>query len=321
MTTPLDIVTRALKSINALEGGETPEPEVANDAFDQLNDMLAQWSNERMMIHYVSDVIFPLVANTKDYTIGPGGTINAVFTGSITGFMLTVTTMTSGAIAIGQTLTGAGITAGTKITAFSTGAGGVAKAPGTYTIYPAPAAPVGPIAITAYYERPLRINMGGYTRLTTSVGGNLDYPIVKILNYAEYGRIGLKSLTGPWPTHLYYQPSEVLGNIAVWPNPSQAGELHLPVDTILGSFSTLSDTIKLPQGYMQALRYGLAELLMPEIGRSDATMIAMISRQAAIGKANVKRSNMRPQEESTLDGRIATGRQNDAGWILSGGYY
>ncbi|WP_027815223.1 DUF3383 domain-containing protein [Paraburkholderia bannensis] len=54
----------------------------------------------------------------------------AVVTGSIAGTTLTVSAVTSGALAIGQVLTGSGITAGTKITGFLTGSGGV----GTYTI-------------------------------------------------------------------------------------------------------------------------------------------------------------------------------------------
>lgn len=54
----------------------------------------------------------------------------AVFTGSIAGTTLTVTAASSGQIAEGMTLTGSGVTAGTKITLLGTGQGGV----GTYTV-------------------------------------------------------------------------------------------------------------------------------------------------------------------------------------------
>jgi len=61
------------------------------------------------------------------------GTINgAVFTGSITGSTLTVSAVTSGTIAIGQTITGTGVSANTTITALGTGTGGT----GTYTVTP-----------------------------------------------------------------------------------------------------------------------------------------------------------------------------------------
>ena len=52
MTMPIDIISRALKDIGALEAGETPTPEAATDAYDMLQDMLDQWSNEDMMVFY-----------------------------------------------------------------------------------------------------------------------------------------------------------------------------------------------------------------------------------------------------------------------------
>lgn len=57
-------------------------------------------------------------------------TSGAVFTASIGTTTLTVTAMTSGTIAVGQIVTGAGIAQGTYITALGTGTGGT----GTYTI-------------------------------------------------------------------------------------------------------------------------------------------------------------------------------------------
>ena len=60
MTQPIDIISRALKDIGALEAGETPTPEAAQDAFDMLQDMLDQWSNESMMVFYKTEIIFPI---------------------------------------------------------------------------------------------------------------------------------------------------------------------------------------------------------------------------------------------------------------------
>jgi hypothetical protein len=54
----------------------------------------------------------------------------AVVTGSIAAAVLTVTAVTSGILSVGQTISGSGVTAGTKITALGTGKGGV----GTYTV-------------------------------------------------------------------------------------------------------------------------------------------------------------------------------------------
>lgn len=55
---------------------------------------------------------------------------DAVVTGSITATTLTVTAVTGGALAVGQVISGTGVTAGTTITALGTGTGGI----GTYTV-------------------------------------------------------------------------------------------------------------------------------------------------------------------------------------------
>ena len=96
MTQPIDIISRALKDIGALEAGETPTPEAAQDAFDMLNDLVDQWSNEEMMVFYKNEIVFPIVPGQTQYTIGPGGQIGAIVTGSISGNILTITGITSG---------------------------------------------------------------------------------------------------------------------------------------------------------------------------------------------------------------------------------
>ena len=295
MSQPIDIISRALKDIGALEAGETPTPEAAQDAFDMLNDLIDQWSNEQMMVFYKTEIIFPITSGQTQYTIGPGGQIGAIFTGSITGTTLTVTSIQSGSIALGQTLSGTGITSGTTIVAFGSGSGGNINEAGTYTLNISQT--VSSTTINSYYQRPLSIN-SAFVRINTNsngmpiLNGGLDYPVA-ILNVEDYEMIGLKTLSGPWPKALYYQPSEVLGNIFVWPNPSQ-GEMHLFADTIFSSYTTINDTISLPQGYTMALRWCLAERLMPMYGKASQTQIAMINAYAAQAKATVKRTNMKP---------------------------
>ena len=53
-----------------------------------------------------------------------------VFTGSISGTTLTVSAVTNGVLTVGSAISGTGITAGTKITAYGSGTGGA----GTYTV-------------------------------------------------------------------------------------------------------------------------------------------------------------------------------------------
>lgn len=59
-----------------------------------------------------------------------GSIASNVVTGAIAGTTLTVSAVTSGTLAVGQTISGTGVTAGTTITALGTGTGGT----GTYTV-------------------------------------------------------------------------------------------------------------------------------------------------------------------------------------------
>jgi hypothetical protein len=325
MTTALDIVSRALKDIGALEAGETPASDSAQDALDMLNDMLDQWSNEDMIVFNFTEIIFPVIAGQTQYTIGPNPStanfIGASFVGSIAGNVLTVTGINSGAVAQGQTLSGTGITAGTKITQFLTGAGGNVNEVGTYQLNNYQK--VASTTITAYYQKPLSIN-SAFVRINTSsngqpiLNGGLDYP-VSVLSLQEYELIGLKTLNGPWPKALYFNPGEDSGNLFVWPNPSQ-GEMHLFADTVFSRYESLSSPVVLPQGYSMALRWCLAERLMPMYGKASPTQIQMIMKFAAQGKATLKRTNMGPQQVAQYADALLVGRAKDAGWILSGGF-
>ena len=310
MTQAIDLVTRALRRIGAYAAGDLLDSEDANDAFDTMNDMLETWSNSTMMVPYVTEIIHTLTENEKHYTIGLGGTIGGSVTGSITGTTLTVTSITSGNIALGQFLSGAGVTSGTQIIKFLTGAGET----GTYQVsVDYTSSPVSSTTLTTYYQRPLRIN-SAFVRVS-----RLDY-LVQPVNIEQYELIGFKTLQGPWPRMLYYQPSYPVGNVIYWPVPG-SGEMHLFAETVLQGFSSLSSTVTLPQGYNMAISWNLAELLLPEYGKNDPVIISMIRENAANSRAWVKRTNMQPPQTARFDDALISGhRSGDAAWIFSGGF-
>jgi hypothetical protein len=397
MSKPIDIISRALKDIGALEAGEVPTPDAAQDAFDMLNDLIDQWSNEGMMIYNTTEIVFPLISGQFQYTIGPtpstANYIGASVTGTIAGKVLTVSSATTGAVALGQTLSGIGVTGTTtRIVEFLTGAGGNVNEIGTYRLNidattPAPAftasisgttltvsaiatgylgvgavitgtgvtvgttitavlsasggvgtytvsasqtvgsvamtATVTPIPLILYYQKPLGIDSAFVRVNTTSngqpiVNGGLDYQ-VGILAVENYNQIGLKSLNGPWPRALYYNPGAETGNLTVWPNPSQ-GEMHLFSSTIFSNYNDLYEDLAFPQGYAMALRWCLAERLMPMYGKVNGTQIQMINAYASQSKATLKRTNMKPVQVASYPDAMLTGKAKDAGWILSGGF-
>ena len=325
MAVPFDIVSRALKDIGALEAGETPTPDAALDAFEMLNDIIDQWSNENMMVFNVTEIICPVISGQTQYTIGPNPStqnfIGASFTGSIAGNILTVTAIASGAIAQGQTLSGTGITAGTKITQFLTGAGGNINETGTYQVNINQT--VASTSITAYYQKPLGLDSAFVRVNTTSngqpiTGGGLDYPM-SVLALQDYQMIGLKTLNGPWPKAVYFNPGSDSGNLFIWPSPSQ-GEMHLFANTLFSRYDSMYEDISLPQGYSMALRWCLAERLMPMYGKASPTQIGMIQTFAGQAKATLKRTNMSPLQSARYPDALLVNKAKDAGWILTGGF-
>lgn len=322
---PIEIISRALKDIGALEAGETPTPDAAQDAFDMLNDIVDQWSNENMMVFNVTEIIFPVIPGQVQYSLGPypqtTNFIGASFNGSILGNILTVTSVNSGAVAQGQFLSGTGITSGTKIIGSITGAGGNVIEAGTYRVNISQT--VSATTITANYQKPLGID-SAFVRINTTSngypiqGGGLDYP-VSVLALQDYQMIGLKTLNGPWPKAIYFNPNEESGNLFVWPNPAQ-GEMHLFANTLFNRYSSINESIVLPQGYSMALRWCLAERLMPMYGKNSQTQIALITQYAAQAKATLKRTNMSPLQVARYPDALLVSKAKDAGWILTGGF-
>ena len=249
-----------------------------------------------------------------------------VFTGSISGTTLTVTAVTTGSIGIGSVISGTGVTVGTSITGLISGTGST----GTYTISVAQTVAsttiTGTIVATniqAYYQKPLQID-SAYVRIATSqsgspvLNGGIDYPVA-VINLENYNSIGLKTLNGPWPKALYFNPNADTGNLFFWPSPSQ-GEMHMFAKTIFAGYESLSDTIVLPQGYTLALRWCLAERLMPMYGKTNPALMAQIGSFAAQAKATLKRTNMAPMQVSRYQDALLMSRAKDAGWILTGGF-
>lgn len=117
-------MARANVLINSFNGGEVSE--LIHDRAD-----LSKYGSSCKTLENA----FPLVEGGAQkmpgtYFAGSTAVGGAMFTASISGFVLTVTAVNYGVLAVGQTILGPGITSGTTITALGTGTGGT----GTYTV-------------------------------------------------------------------------------------------------------------------------------------------------------------------------------------------
>jgi hypothetical protein len=124
------ILGSASTSTLRLNGATVAIPNGLN--FDS-NTLVIDAANNRVGVKVASpDVSFD-ISGTDAIRIPVGTTTqrpNAAFTASISGTTMTVTAVASGALAVGQTVNGSGVTANTTITALGTGTGGT----GTYTV-------------------------------------------------------------------------------------------------------------------------------------------------------------------------------------------
>jgi hypothetical protein len=70
-TTILDIIRRALRLLGVLATGETADGPEAADALQVLNWMIESWTNEKLMVYYIQNELFQIIAGKGSYTIGP----------------------------------------------------------------------------------------------------------------------------------------------------------------------------------------------------------------------------------------------------------
>ena len=72
-STANQIISRALRILGVTVSGESTPAYEANDALSALNNMLDQWSNEKLMIYTVINNLYPITAGITDYTLGISG--------------------------------------------------------------------------------------------------------------------------------------------------------------------------------------------------------------------------------------------------------
>jgi hypothetical protein len=165
------------------------------------------------------------------------------------------------------------------------------------------------------FQRPARIRKS-FTRVTTSAASGLDYWF-EMISFERYNEIGLKTVPGPWPYLAAYQPTFPLGTLWVYPSPSIAGQVFLYTDLILSQFTSLTQLVNLPQGYNRALKKLLALELCPTFGKTPSPQLILQAKEA---KNLLKDQNSSPVTTLRYDADLVYAKNQDAGWIVSGGF-
>jgi hypothetical protein len=317
MTTASEIITDALIDINALAPGQVLQPNNGAVALRKLNDLIDSLSTDQDFIYSTAENIFSWTPGQFKYSIG--NPVGGTFTGTLVSGSPTISNVTvpSNLIARGDvTDNQAAVPAGTTILSFNAGAGTVTMSANALATVASPEPFTYTVPGDLKIARPLRIT-SGYTRITSSGNSGLDYWFDCTDSLDRYNELGYKGVPGPWPLILVYQPTFPLGTIWVYPNPSQAGEVHLFNDIILASFPLISTNVTLPQGYTRALKKLFALESCPGYGKTPGPLLRT---QAAEARAFIKSLNASPTVTLRYDSDIVRSQQHDAGWIMHGGF-
>lgn len=114
----------------------------------------------------------------------------------------------------------------------------------------------------------------------------------EIINYQEWQRISLKNQSDSIPHRVYIEQNAANYKFYFWPKPNDSS-----VDAViysrkpLSAFTSLSQTVSLPQGYARGLRYNLTVELSVEYGKQVDQVVYETANEL---KANLKRNNFNP---------------------------
>lgn len=118
-----------------------------------------------------------------------------------------------------------------------------------------------------------------------------EYPM-EDLTLDQWQVVQQKTTQSNIPTKFYQVDTYPLLTLNLWPVPSAVQTVRVYSWKALTQVATAGDTISLPPGYNQALKYNFAILLAPEYGRQIDPMIEAIATQS---KAAIKRKNIKPR--------------------------
>ena len=151
-------------------------------------------------------------------------------------------------------------------------------------------------------SRPTRIDM-----VSIIVNSGL-YPLekeVQILTDDEWRAVTLKSTPSIWPTQVWITGNMPLNSLVFWPVPQDS-----TVDVVLYSwgrmdgFTSINDSVTLPNGYEEAIVTNLAMFLSSSYGIQPSSALGM---RAAMSKDAIQSLNVEPLWASSDDGLLGKG--------------
>lgn len=260
MLTALDIVTGALREINAIAQGEQPDPGDAEFGLEKLNRLTDQWSARKPFIFDVSLPVYTLVPSLSPHTIGPMGQLTSSSLANnvatyvqqnryVNGDNVTVFNSTNGLNTTGRVQ----LATAAKFSIAYVHAD-VANAPDVGNSLIAGTTPPT-FATPNSGPRPQRVEQCNL--ILNNSNPTTDVPM-NVRDAAWWMNQRVKNITTSVPTDVYYDPNFPNGSLYFWPVPDTAYQVRLKLWGVLPQFPALSYPVTLPPGYENALTMSLA---------------------------------------------------------------
>lgn len=276
------LIASALRKISAFESGETPDSQSVTDASDALNAMVKHWQATGIEIWEITEaILFPQMRQVR-YSIGTTSTDHATET-------YTQTSLTSAA-ALGASTIVVNSVAGI-VMAYNIG---VQLDDGTLQWTTVNGAPSGStVTLTAtltdsaslgnrvlIYQtnlvRPLKVLDARRYNMDSAIDVSLGE-----IDRLEYQDMPNKESTGAVNSFYYDRRTNTMGYLYLWPSPANLNEaIKMTIAKPIQDFSAAGDAADLPQEWIRAIEWGLADELAEEYDVPDPKR-TRIERRAA----------------------------------------
>lgn len=131
---------------------------------------------------------------------------------------------------------------------------------------------------------------GSIEKASVVIGGN-EIPI-EVITFEQWAAISNKDLQSDIPQKLFYNPASPLGELNIWPKPSNTPVINIYLQKPVDKFSSINATVELPAGYENLLVYGTADMIAPEFGKELTPRQLQILTET---KADIMRKNTKPE--------------------------
>jgi hypothetical protein len=158
--------------------------------------------------------------------------------------------------------------------------------------------------------RPTRIEQANI--ITQIPGGNPVRTSLELLDDQAWSQIKVQNVASSIPTKLYDDYADPLSSLYLWPYPNAGGQIELYTWQLFSRYSSATDLLQVPPGYLRAIEYNLALELAPRFPRR-AKVSELAVETARIALAEVQAHNAPDPIMSCDLGLLSAGRQR-SGW-------